>query len=91
MAEWNHRICERCYFDGAPGASNLDTPLGVMPDGVTYRNPVRIIDGETLVCCFCGLLTVAGIRVRRHENAVLCLGDHEDLSWARVGTAGLPT
>lgn len=86
MAEWTHRICERCWFD--------DENLSTTDDGA-YRTPVQVINPETKVpdpgvCCTCGGLTITGIYMRKNENDLLCKGRHgEDQigSWSQVGVA----
>lgn len=75
MAEWNHRACERCFFDGHYGTN----------DAGEFRMPVQVQEVEPGACCFCGGLTILGIFVRFDENLVMCRGRHEDLSWSRVG------
>lgn len=84
MAEWNHRICERCWFDG-PKSEHPSMPGA-------FRMPVRVKDWgpkeddiepvEPGLCCYCGGLTVTGIFVREDENDVLCKGRHDESQWS---------
>lgn len=96
---WTHRVCERCWFDGSEWLERSENitdrsfearsvePVGRIPDQPElYRTPVQVKDTEIGVCCFCGLLTVTGIFVRRDPEAVMCHGEHVDQNWARVGT-----
>lgn len=81
MAEWTHRICERCWFDGTP----FMAAPGENPDG-TFRSPVQVKEVEPAACCSCGGLTITGIFFRRDETELLCRGRHDDpRSWAKVG------
>ncbi len=91
MTEWNHRICERCWFDGS--AERLEKrgkdqwelvkqgePLGIIKEGKhkgAYRMPVQSTEAEPGVCCFCGGMTITGIFTRIHQDEVLCKGRHE--------------
>lgn len=80
MAEWTHRICERCYYD---------SEFGILKEGEhegAYRMPVQIRDPDPGACCFCGgFVALTGIYVRKDERELRCQGRHEDLSsWSRV-------
>lgn len=67
MPEWNHNLCERCWFTG---------PEGALEDG-RFRMPVRTKTEHTDICCRCGVPTVTGIFVRAPETELLCRGDHQ--------------
>lgn len=100
MAEWTHRCCERCWFDGTEwlerqGESrNFELrevePLGVINDGAhagAYRMPTQVVDSEPGPCCVCGGMTITGIYFRRNETELRCLGRHEPEQlgqWSRV-------
>ena len=97
MAEWTHRCCERCYFDGPElylpneGQENSYEIYNVAPPGQnedgTFRMPVQVKDAEPGVCCFCGGLTITGILVPHDQDELLCKGRHdpaEASTWARV-------
>jgi hypothetical protein len=38
------------------------------------RRPARLVEGETEICCFCGVDTDAGIYVRRDPKEMPCQG-----------------
>lgn len=80
MRNWTHRLCERCWFD-----ARLDdgATFGMAADG-SYRKPVQIVDPEPGICCFCAGVTVTGIYVRADPDAMMCQGQHTDLSWSGV-------
>lgn len=94
MAEWNHRICERCWFDSAKS----EHPS--MPGA--FRMPVRVKDWgpeddedkvQPGLCCYCGGLTITGIFTRQNQDEVLCQGRHEESQWhewARVALSEPP-
>jgi hypothetical protein len=90
VAEWTHRICERCWFDGTDlyrgmlGSDPVLAPPGMLEDG-TYRQPVQVKEPDPGACCICGGMTITGIYFRHDERELLCQGEHEDLRWSRVG------
>lgn len=100
MSEWNHRICERCWFDGQPVVigtevvygSGFTGPIPGVIDGGhegAYRQPAQAVHDELEpgACCFCGGMTITGIFLRRDQADTLCQGRHDDpASWSRVGT-----
>lgn len=67
MAEWNHNVCERCWF--------TDDALQTNEDG-TFRRPTQVRENQG-ICCLCGVPTVSGIYIRRQAEECLCRGDHE--------------
>lgn len=69
---WNHRICERCWFDG-PGKITDDDGYTVMA-----RQPTRVVDYPPGLCCYCGGITILGIFVRKDPTVVQCQGEHDD-------------
>lgn len=69
---WNHRICERCWFDG-PGKLN-DEPR----EQLHGRQPVRVVDYPPGLCCYCGGITILGIFTRAKPTDVPCQGEHDD-------------
>lgn len=95
MAEWDHRCCERCWFDGAERLERRDDqipdweiirtdPIQGDLDGA-YRHPSQVKDADPGACCVCGGMTITGIFFRRDQDELLCAGRHEDLgSWSRV-------
>ena len=102
MAEWTHRCCERCWFDGKEVLHKMDDghwdlrevePIGAMSDpehANLYRTPVQVVDAEPGACCVCGGMTITGIFFRRDERELLCLGRHEPEQlgeWSRIGLA----
>ena len=97
MAEWNHRVCERCWFDGTERLERTDGESewelaelpapGVLEDGA-YRMPVQIKDPEPGPCCFCGGMTITGIFTRKNQDELPCRGRHDVeqwRSWSKVG------
>jgi hypothetical protein len=38
------------------------------------KTPARLVEGETEICCFCGVDTDAGIYVRRDPRETPCQG-----------------
>lgn len=87
MAEWMHRCCERCWFDGYHGPPLMFT-AGPGPD--LFRLPTQVVGDEPGVCCACAGATVTGIYVRRDQNELRCKGRHDDVSaWTRVDPADL--
>jgi len=49
VSGWNHRICERCWFDRC------------WPE---VRLAVRVLDAKPAHCCFCSCISYSGIHVR---------------------------
>lgn len=87
MAEWTHRICERCWFDGT---DSLPAP-GVREE--IYHQPIQVIDPEPGACCYCGGMTITGIYTRQDETRLLCRGRHEPdetAEWSMVAAAHRP-
>lgn len=65
----NHRICERCWFDG-PGRIDADH----------VRMPVQIILSPPKIgtCCFCMQPVVTQIYVRAKADQTVCPPDYHD-------------
>lgn len=89
MTEFNHRICERDWFD----SDKSEHPS--IPGA--FRMPIRVKDWgpdedkvQPGLCCYCGGLTVTGIFVRQHEDEVLCGGRHDESQWHEWGRVALP-
>lgn len=72
-SKWNHRICERCWFDG-PG--KVDDVEGYLRG----RIPTRVTDIAPALCCYCAGITILGIFRRDNPNNpnLACQGDHDD-------------
>lgn len=88
MAEWTHRICERCFYD---------SDFGVIPEGEpsagAYRMPTQLKEEyrEPSACCMCGgFVALTAIYIRKNEVELMCHGRHDDLSWSHVGTMTPP-
>lgn len=75
MAEWTHRVCERCWFDSELGMSG----------GGIYRLPAQVKDDPPGACCRCGGMTVTGIYFREDQEQLLCRGRHDSpAEWSQV-------
>lgn len=65
MSGWNHRCCERCWFDGP----------GQLPDN-DFRIPTQIVNEPLGRCCFCGGATITGIYRRADPTVMSCQDNH---------------
>jgi hypothetical protein len=57
VSAWTHACCEACWFK-RQGTFNEQGHL------IELRHPVRILEPELEVCCFCGQATIFGVYVR---------------------------
>jgi hypothetical protein len=81
MAEWTHRLCERCWFDG---------PYGTDENGF-YVRPVQVKIVEPGACCSCGGMTITGIYARGPQEEFLCLGQHDQVEkWSALVKTDVP-
>lgn len=63
---WLHAQCERCWLDEHP----LHPVFGVAPVVARFDQPAPE------VCCTCGSVTVAGIRIERNPAETSHCGGH---------------
>ncbi len=55
-----HNICGECWF-----TVEHDWGMELSQDGEVFgRYPMRVIDSDEVMCCFCGRPTKAGIFIR---------------------------
>lgn len=72
MSKWNHRICERCWFDQEPDRM----PVQVLTEYVLGLTEDPQFAPKIHTCCKCGKPTLGEIFVRFDPNE--CVGNHQE-------------